>query len=95
MVWCPLLAENVPHGWTVYLVDTPGMGEAKQHVEEIASEALEASAAYIYLLQPDNIEGQEVRDTLSSLKAKDVGKFGGPFLISVKFKFVQVYYKLV
>lgn len=74
MVWCPLLGEKVPHGWTVYLVDTPGIGDAKEHVEQLASEALEASAAYIYLLQPDSIEGKEVREILTSLAEKDIGK---------------------
>ena len=73
--WCPMLAENVPQGWTVYLVDTPGIGEAKQHIEQLASEALEVSAAYIYLLQPDGIEGKEVKETLTSLASKDSSKF--------------------
>ena len=73
MVWCPILAEEVPQGWTVYLVDTPGIGEAKSHVEKLASEALEASVAYIYLLQPDSIEGKEVREILTSLAEKDPG----------------------
>lgn len=69
----PLLAHNVPSGWTVSLVDTPGFGEAREHVQQLAKDSVEVSAAYIYLLQTESIGGTEVNETFSSLAEKDPG----------------------
>lgn len=69
----PLLAHNVPPEWTVSLVDTPGFGEAIEHVQQLAEDSFEVSAAYIYLLQTENIGGTDVFETFSSLAEKDPG----------------------
>ena len=72
-VHIPLLTESVPPGWTISLVDTPGFGEKNYHVQQMAKEALETSAAYVYLLQTENIGGTAVGETFQSLAEKDPG----------------------
>ena len=67
----PLLADRVPPGWTVSLVDNPGFGEAKEHVVQLADASLITSTAYIYLLQTENIGGTEVADFFKELSQKD------------------------
>ena len=72
-VHMPILTNNVPPGWNVSLVDTPGFGEKNEHVQQLAKEAMETSAAYIYLLQTENIGGTAVGETFHSLAAVDPG----------------------
>ena len=74
-VHMPLLANNVRPGWTVSLVDTPGFGEENYHVQQLAKEAVETSAAYIYLLQSENIGGTTVGQAFHSLAIKDPGMY--------------------
>ena len=45
----PLLAEKVPEGWSVVLVDNPGFGEAKKHIAQVTNESWESSAGYVYI----------------------------------------------
>ena len=66
-----MLADKVPHGWTVSLVDNPGFGEAKEHVVQLADASLVTSSAYIYLLQTENIGGTEAAEFFKELIAKD------------------------
>ena len=70
-VYVPLLADKVPHGWTVSLVDNPGFGEAKEHVVQLADASLLTSSAYIYLLQTENIGGTEAADFFKELARLD------------------------
>ena len=70
-VYIPLLADKVPHGWTVSLVDNPGFGEAKEHVVQLADASLLTSSAYIYLLQTENIGGTEAADFFKELDRLD------------------------
>lgn len=72
-VHMPILTKNVPPGWRVNLADTPGFGEENEHVQQLAEEAMETSAAYIYLLQTENIGGKAVGETFHSLATKDPG----------------------
>ena len=67
----PLLTYHVPSGWTVSLIDTPGFGETNEHVQQLAEDSVEVSAAYIYLLQTENIGGVEVNEMFASLAKKD------------------------
>ena len=67
----PLLADKVPSGWTVSLVDNPGFGEAKEHVVQLADASLVTSSAYIYLIQTENIGGTEAAHFFKELNQKD------------------------
>ena len=67
----PLLADKVPPGWTVSLMDNPGFGEAKEHVVQLADASLITSSAYIYLLQTENIGGTEAADFFKELSKND------------------------
>ena len=67
------------------LVDTPGFGEAKEHVQQLAEDSVEVSAAYIYLLQMENIGGTDVSETFSSLAQKDPG------IVFAKLQFLQTF----
>ena len=73
-VYIPLLANKVPSGWTISLVDNPGFGEAKEHVTQLADASLITSSAYIYLLQTENISGKEAAEFFKDLKEKDDGE---------------------
>ena len=72
-VHMPVLTQNVPCGWQLNLVDSPGFGEENEHVQQLAEEAVDASAAYIYLLQTEYIGGTAVGETFHSLAKKDPG----------------------
>ena len=50
----PLLAD-VPPGWTVSLVDTPGYGE-HDAVLEVNSAAQKSSIGYVYVVNADLLE---------------------------------------
>ena len=67
----PLLTYNVFPGWTVSLIDTPGFGEANEHVQQLAEDSVEVSAAYIYLIQTENIGGVEISEMFAFLAKKD------------------------
>ena len=66
-----MLADNVPSGWTVSLVDNPGFGEAKQHVVQLADASLITSSAYIYLLQTESIGGVAAQEFFKDLCTRD------------------------
>jgi hypothetical protein len=70
----PLLGENTPSGWTVNIVDTPGFRDIKENIQEVAKESVDVSAAYIYLLQTENVGGSEVSELLEPLATKDQGR---------------------
>ena len=70
----PLLAKNVPRGWTVSLVDNPGFGEAKEHITQIADASLVSSSAYIYLLQTENVNGKDAQEFFKELSKMDQSK---------------------
>ena len=74
-VYIPLLADKVPSGWTVSLVDNPGFGEAKEHITQLADASIVSSSAYIYLLQTENIGGKEVAEFFKQLKETDQGEY--------------------
>ena len=69
----PLLASGVPRGWTVNLVDTPGLGEANETIQQLAEHSVQLSAAYIYLLQTENVGSKLVNETFKTLADKDQG----------------------
>lgn len=70
-VYIPLLADKVPSGWKVNLVDNPGFGEAREHVTQLAEASIVTSSAYIYLLQTENIGGEEAEEFFKELAQKD------------------------
>ena len=46
----PIL-ENVPAGWNLVLVDTPGFGEANmKSITSLATKLLNTSSAYLYIV---------------------------------------------
>jgi hypothetical protein len=65
------LADKVPSGWTVSLVDNPGFGEDKKHVVQLAEASLITSSAYIYLLQTENIDGVAAAAFFKDLCTRD------------------------
>ena len=69
----PLLVEHVPLGWTVSLVDTPGFGEARQHIQQLAKDSVQLSAAYIFLVSNESIEASDVSETFKDLAKTDQG----------------------
>ena len=52
-----MLDERVPMDWKVSLMDNPGFGETKECITHLADAAMVFSSAYIYLMQPGNVEG--------------------------------------
>ena len=86
----PLLADKVPPGWTVSLVDNPGFGEAKEHVVQLADASLVTSSAYIYLIQTENIGGTEAAHFFKELTQKDKSKSMCVFNIIIKESHTQV-----
>ena len=72
-VHLPLLTENVPPGWRVSLVDNPGFADAKEHVSKLAESSIGTSAAYIYLIETQQLMDKEDRDTFTFLAKQDPG----------------------
>lgn len=58
----PIL-ENVPAGWHLVLVDTPGFGEANmKNITSLATKLLNTSSAYLYIVDVTSI-GDELDAT--------------------------------
>ena len=69
----PVLS-GVPPGWRVCLVDNPGFGEAKQHVEQLAERAMKISSAYVYLLTTKSVGDKVDAEAFRNLAERDGGK---------------------
>lgn len=74
----PLLAGRIPSEWTVSLVDNPGFGETKEHITQLANISMKISSAYIYLLETENIGGQEAVKFFRKLVKKE--KFSSNYI---------------
>lgn len=69
----PLLSGSVPTGMTVSIVDNPGFGEAKEHIQQLAEASMLTSSAYIYLMQAENIGTKETAQFFKDLHQTDKG----------------------
>lgn len=57
------------------LLDTPGFGETRDHIQKHAEVAFGLSAAYIYLLPLEEIAGEASQSFFEDLQAHDSSKF--------------------
>ena len=81
-VHLPLLTENVPPGWRVSLVDNPGFADSKEHVSKLAESSIGNSAAYIYLIETQQLMGKEDRDAFTFLAKQDPGMHAMPCILN-------------
>ena len=72
-VHIPMLDERVPMDWKVNLMDNPGFSETKECIANLADASIVFSSAYIYLMQPGNVEGTEAAKFFTELDKIDRG----------------------
>ena len=82
-VHIPMLDERVPLDWRVSLMDNPGFGETKECITHLADAAMVFSSAYIYLMQPGNIEGTEAAKFFTELDKIDRGTMYNPSVLDI------------
>ena len=68
-------AESVVRGQQVYLVDTPGLGDSKRSIAELAERSVLTSPAYIYVIKYDNLEEKRDSKTFKRMYKKDESKY--------------------
>ena len=70
----PLLSGSIPPDWTVSIMDNPGFGEAKEHIQQLAEASMNTSSAYIYLMQTESVGGREAMEFFDELNKCDKSK---------------------
>ena len=62
-------------GQQVYLVDTPGLGDSKRSIAELAEKSVLTSPAYVYVMSYNNLEDERDSNSFKRMYSKDGGKF--------------------
>ena len=69
-MYVPVLEKvNVPPGWKVRLVESPGLGDENTYASSVAEEALFGGSARIYTVALDALDNTFLRE----LKTKEEG----------------------
>ena len=74
-------AARVVRGQQVYLVDTPGLGDSKRSIAELAERSVLTSPAYIYVINYNNLEDERDSKAFKRIYGKDGGEYQGGFII--------------
>lgn len=70
----PIL-ENVPAGWSLVLVDTPGFGEANmESITSLATKLLNTSSAYLYIVDVTSIADDTDARNMKCIVDRDQGE---------------------
>ena len=62
-------------GQQVYLVDTPGLGDSKRSIAELAEKSVLTSPAYVYVMNYNNLEDEKDSTAFQRMYQKDEGRF--------------------
>ena len=57
----------------MYLVDTPGLGDSKQSIAELAEKSVVTSPAYVYVMNYNNLEDEKDSNAFKRMYEKDKG----------------------
>ena len=57
----------------MYLVDTPGLGDSKQSIAELAEKSVVTSPAYVYVMNYNNLEDEKDSNAFERMYEKDKG----------------------
>ena len=68
-------AASVVRGQQVYLVDTPGLGDSKRSIAELAEKSVLTSPAYVYVIKYDNLEEKRDSKAFKRMYKKDESKY--------------------
>lgn len=74
-------AASVVRGQQVYLVDTPGFGNSKRSIVELAEKSVLTSPAYIYVINYNNLEDERDSNAFKRIYGTDGGEYLGEFII--------------
>ena len=66
-------AKELVPGQQVYLVDTPGLGDSKRSIAELAEKSVLTSPAYIYVINYNNLEDEKDSNAFKRMYEKDEG----------------------
>ena len=66
-------AASVVQGQQVYLVDTPGLGDSKRSIAELAEKSVLTSPAYVYVINYNNLEDEKDSNAFERMYKKDEG----------------------
>ena len=58
----------------VYLVDTPGLGDSKRGIAELAEKSVLTSPAYVYIMSYSNLEDERDSNAFMRMHGKDGGE---------------------
>ena len=73
-MYVPVLEKvNVPHGWTVRLVDSPGLGDKNVKAKLVANKALFGGSARIYVVDVEAVDDPLDETVLQELTTKEEG----------------------
>ena len=64
-------AASVVRGQQVYLVDTPGLGDSKRSIAELAEKSVLTSPAYVYIMSYSNLEDERDSNAFMRMHGKD------------------------
>ena len=65
---------SVVQGQQVYLVDTPGLGDSKRSIAELAEKSVLTSPAYVYIMSYSNLEDERDSNAFMRMHGKDGGE---------------------
>ena len=73
-MYVPVLENvNVPPGWTVRLMDSPGLGDKNTYASSVAKEALFGGSARIYVVNVEAVYEPLDKTVLRELTTKEEG----------------------
>ena len=64
-------AKELVPGQQVYLVDTPGLGDSKRSIAELAEKSVLTSPAYVYIMSYSNLEDERDSNAFMRMHGKD------------------------
>ena len=67
-------AASVVWGQQVYLVDTPGLGDSKRSIAELAEKSVLTSPAYVYIMSYSNLQDERDSNAFMRMHGKDGGE---------------------
>ena len=58
----------------MYLVDTPGLGDSKRCIAELAEQSVQTSPAYVYIMSYSNLQDERDSNAFMTMHGKDGGE---------------------
>ena len=69
----PIIKEPPGTDWKIYLIDTPGFGDANKGVSDLATTAVTSSSSYVYIMNYKHLGDEEDTRAFKLMAAKDKG----------------------